>query len=157
VGCHTDSPVLKIAPFSKLQACGYNQLNVMLYGGGLWRTWYDRDLMIAGKVIIKPKDSDKLESRYWASKRPLVKLPNLAIHLSREETAIQKEVEMKPLIAMSVVENLFKGGIEPIADDKFRIDEKHFATLTDLMANDIGVSRDQIVDFELNLCDSHPA
>lgn len=129
----------------------------MLYGGGLWRTWYDRDLMVAGKVIIKPKDSDKLESRYWASKRPLVKLPNLAIHLAREEQPISKETETKPLIAMSVVENLFKGGIEPIADDKFRIDEKHFATFTDLMANDIGVSRDQIVDFELNLCDSHPA
>jgi aspartyl aminopeptidase len=45
--------VLKIAPYSKLQACGYNQLNVMLYGGGLWRTWFDRDLTIAGKVIIK--------------------------------------------------------------------------------------------------------
>jgi aspartyl aminopeptidase len=64
---------------------------------------------------------------------------------------------MKPIMAMSVVENLFKGGIEPIADDKFRIDEKHFATLTHLMAKDLGVERDQIVDFELNLCDSQPA
>lgn len=61
---------------------------------------------------------------------------------------------MKPIMAMSVVENLFKGGIEPIADDKFRIDEKHFATLTQLMAKDLDVERDQIVDFELNLCDS---
>ena len=64
---------------------------------------------------------------------------------------------MKPLLAMSVIENLFKGGIEPIADDKFRIDEKHFSSLTDLMAKDIGVLREQIVDFELNLCDTHPA
>jgi aspartyl aminopeptidase len=112
----------------------------MLYGGGLWRTWYDRDLTMAGKIIIKV--GDKLESRYWHAKRPLVKLPNLAIHLCREETAIAKEVETKPLIAMSVVENLFKGGIEAIADDKFRIDEKHFATLTDMMANDIGVKRE---------------
>lgn len=58
---------------------------------------------------------------------------------------------------MSVVENLFKGGIESIADDKFRIDEKHFASLTDLMANDLGIKREDIVDFELNLCDSQPA
>jgi aspartyl aminopeptidase len=35
---------------------------------------------------------------------------------------------------MAVVENLFKGGIEPIADDRFRIDEKHFSSLTELMA-----------------------
>lgn len=55
---------------------------------------------------------------------------------------------------MSVVENLFKGGIEAIGDDKFRIDEKHFLTLTDLMARDLGVIRENIVDFELNICDS---
>lgn len=64
---------------------------------------------------------------------------------------------MKPVIAMSVVENLFKGGIESIADDKFKVDEKHFATLTDLMARDLGISREHIVDFELNICDSQPA
>ncbi len=58
---------------------------------------------------------------------------------------------------MSVVENLFKGGIEEIADDKFRIDEKHFATFTEMMAHDLGIKRDSIVDFELNICDSQPA
>ncbi len=127
----------------------------MLYGGGLWRTWFDRDLTIAGKIIVKV--DQKLESRYWHAKRPLLKLPNLAIHLAREETAIQKETEMKPVIAMSVVENLFKGGIESIADDKFKVDEKHFSTLTDLMARDLGIARENIVDFELNICDSQPA
>lgn len=96
----------------------------MLYGGGLWRTWFDRDLTLAGKVIVSV--DGKLESRYWFAKKPLVKLPNLAIHLCREETPMQKETELKPMIAMSVIENLFKGGIDPIADDKFRIDEKHF-------------------------------
>jgi aspartyl aminopeptidase len=105
-------------------------------------------------VIIKSEDGKRLESRYWNAKRPIVKLPNLAIHLAREEVAIQKETETKPVLAMSVVENLFKGGIEEIADDKFRIDEKHFATFTELLASDLGIKRENIVDFELNLCDS---
>jgi len=107
---------MKIAPWSKLSAVGYNQLNVMLYGGGLWRTWFDRDLTIAGKVIIKAANG-KLESRYWNAVKPLVKLPNLAIHLCREETPMQKETELKPIIGTCVVENLFKGGVTKIADD----------------------------------------
>jgi aspartyl aminopeptidase len=148
---------LKIAPYSKLSAYGYNQLNVMTYGGGLWRTWFDRDLTLAGKVIVKEPDSDRLTSRYWWAEKPLVKLPNLCIHLQREEVAINKEIELKPLLAMAVVENLFKGGIESLADDKFRVDEKHFASLTNLMAKDLNVRREDIVDFELNLCDQQPA
>ena len=52
VGCHTDSPCLKLAPVSKLNAYGYCELNVLTYGGGLWRTWMDRDLTVAGKVIV---------------------------------------------------------------------------------------------------------
>jgi aspartyl aminopeptidase len=39
-------------------------------------------------VIIKSEDGKRLESRYWNAKRPIVKLPNLAIHLAREEVAI---------------------------------------------------------------------
>lgn len=53
VACHTESPVLKIAPNSKTGSCGYNQVNIMTYGGGIWRTWFDRDLTLAGKVVIR--------------------------------------------------------------------------------------------------------
>ena len=53
VACHTESPVLKIAPNSKTGSQGYNQVNIMTYGGGIWRTWFDRDLTLAGKVVIR--------------------------------------------------------------------------------------------------------
>ena len=81
VGCHTDSPVLKIAPCSKLEKLGCHQINVMTYGGGLWRTWFDRDLSLAGKVIVK--DGNQLVAKYWNAVRPLMKVPSLAIHLDR--------------------------------------------------------------------------
>lgn len=83
----------------------------MTYGGGLWRTWLDRDLTLAGKVIISV-DGGKLESRYWHAKRPILKLPNLAIHLCREEKPLNNESDLKPIIAMSVVDSLFAGGVE---------------------------------------------
>ena len=55
------------------------QFHVSTYGGGLWHTWFDRDLILAGKVTFK--DGEKFTSRLWQSKTALLKIPNLAIHL----------------------------------------------------------------------------
>lgn len=54
----------------------------MTYGGGLWHTWFDRDIELAGKVVYW--DGQKYTSTLWQSKRPLIKIPNLAIHLIKE-------------------------------------------------------------------------
>ncbi len=58
---------------------------------------------------------------------------------------------------MCVIDSLFAGGVEKITEDSFRIDEKHFGTLTQMIAKDIGVKSSQIIDFELNVCDTMPA
>lgn len=79
IGAHTDSPCLKIAPVSKAKFKSYAQTHVMTYGGGLWHTWFDRDLILAGKVVYF--DGSKYSSKLWKSKRSLLKIPNLAIHL----------------------------------------------------------------------------
>lgn len=97
----------------------------MTYGGGLWRTWFDRDLSLAGKVVVK--DGSKLVSKYWDAGRPLLKIPSLAIHLDTEREAFKfnKETHLKPIIATSIVNDLFGGDVSQISDDVFNLEDRH--------------------------------
>jgi len=113
IGCHTDSPVLKLAPFSKVNnKCGFQQMNMQMYGGGLWRTWFDRDLGIAGKVIFKDKN-DKITSKLWDSKSAVMNIPSLCVHLDREpDFKFNKETHLKPIFATHVIDQLMGESIK---------------------------------------------
>ena len=82
VGAHTDSPNLRVKPRADVTAHGYRQVAVEPYGGVLLHTWLDRDLSLAGRVTFT--DGDRLRTVLLDFARPLVRVPNLAIHLQRE-------------------------------------------------------------------------
>lgn len=82
IAAHTDSPCLKLKPKSASSKSGYLMLNVQTYGGGLWHTWFDRDLSLAGRVIVR-RDDGTFSHRLVKVKRPLLRVPTLAIHLDR--------------------------------------------------------------------------
>lgn len=83
IGAHTDSPNLRVKPLPDLRREGYAQLGVEVYGGVLTYTWLDRDLGLAGTVLLRGDDG-KTESRLVTLRRPLLRIPSLAIHLDRE-------------------------------------------------------------------------
>ncbi len=82
VGAHTDSPNLRLKPSADRDAQGYRQLAVEPYGGVLLHTWLDRDLSLAGRVTVEAAGG--VETHLIDFGRPLLRVPNLAIHLYNE-------------------------------------------------------------------------
>lgn len=69
-----------VKPVSKVEKEGFLELGVQTYGGGLWHTWFDRDLAIGGQVILK-KEGGEFEQKLVHLKKPICRIPSLAIHL----------------------------------------------------------------------------
>ena len=93
---HTDFPMLKLKPQPDISKKGYIQVNVEPYGGLIAKTWYDRPLGLAGKVVTAGDDFFKPHVHLYDSKKPLFVIPSLAPHLSRGakegEPDMQKEL-----------------------------------------------------------------
>ncbi|KAJ1948136.1 hypothetical protein IWQ62_006938, partial [Dispira parvispora] len=101
VAAHTDSPCLKLKPISKIDRVGYLQVGVQCYGGGLWHTWFDRDLSVAGRVMVAELDGS-FSHRLVKVNKPILRIPNLAIHLDRsvnEGFKFNKEIHLTPILA----------------------------------------------------------
>lgn len=79
VGAHTDSPGLRIKPQPDLGLLHWRQLGVEVYGGVLLNSWLDRDLGLAGRVVLRDGTETLLRID-----EPLARVPQLAIHLDRE-------------------------------------------------------------------------
>ena len=127
IGGHTDSPNLKVKPRSKRTSSGVTQLAVECYGGGLWHTWFDRDLGLSGRAMVcggrgGGEDGDnRIEQRLVRIDRPLVRVPNLAIHLQtakeREAFTVNKEDHLQPILAMEAEKALGGTGEGDDGDD----------------------------------------
>ena len=82
VGAHTDSPNLRVKPRPDTGSAGWRQLGVEVYGGALLNSWLDRDLGLSGSVVIRAGEG--LESHLLHVNRPILRIPQLAIHLDKD-------------------------------------------------------------------------
>lgn len=101
VGAHTDSPNLRVKPRADTGRAGLRQLGVEVYGGVLLNSWLDRDLALAGRAFVRGARGP--EERLFALERPLLRVPQLAIHLNREISSeglhLNPQVHMNPIFA----------------------------------------------------------
>jgi aspartyl aminopeptidase len=85
VGAHTDSPNLRVKARPDTGRAGWRQVGVEVYGGALVNSWLDRDLGLSGRVTIRaPGEPHGFTTRLLAVDRPILRVPQLAIHLDRE-------------------------------------------------------------------------
>lgn len=82
VGAHTDSPNLRVRTRPDVTSAGVAQIGMEIYGGVLLNSWLDRDLGLAGRVSIA--GSQGTETVLYHEDRPILRVPQLAIHLDRE-------------------------------------------------------------------------
>ncbi|MBP2651923.1 MAG: family aminopeptidase 2 [Firmicutes bacterium] len=137
VGAHTDSPSFRIKPAPEIASEGsYVKLNTEVYGGPILNTWLDRPLAVAGRITVRSEDILYPETRLVNIRKPILIIPNLAIHMNRE---INKGVELNaqkdllPLMAQ-VNESLEKGDY-----------------LLNAIAEELKLAVDSIIDFDLFL------
>ena len=160
---HSDSPCLRVKPVSSLVKGGCLALGVETYGGGIWHTWFDRDLSLAGRVVVE-KPGGGAETRLVRIERPLCRVPTLAIHLDREvnsKFAVNAEAHLPPVLASAVEAALQdppqkEGGGGGGGRGVGPAGARHHAGLVRVLAEALGVEPAAVRDFELSLYDVQP-
>ncbi|XVE99065.1 hypothetical protein REPUB_Repub03eG0164800 [Reevesia pubescens] len=156
IAAHTDSPCLKLKPKSASSKSNYLMLNVQTYGSGLWHTWFDRDLSVAGRVILRASDGSFLH-KLVKVKRPLLRVPTLAIHLNRTVNTDgfkpNLETHLVPLLATKPDEAPAESKEKSTLSSK----TAHHPLLMQILSDELSCDVDDIVNIELNICDTQPS
>jgi aspartyl aminopeptidase len=134
VGAHTDSPTFRVRPHSDVRQAGYRLVGVEPYGGGLWHTWLDRELTVAGRVALRGGTTALVR----LSGAPL-RLPSLAIHLDR---SVREGLTLDP-----------QRHLVPVWDRDLGSEPG----LMEALADSAGVAVGEITGHDLVLADTQPA
>lgn len=138
VGAHTDSPNLHLKPDPSANTFGYRRLGVEVYGGVLLNSWLDRDLGLSGRIAVRsPTGAEQILVKI---DEPILRVPQLAIHLDREISdkglLLNRQQHLAPIFGLSA-----PGSTE----------------IWDVIANAAGVATADILGADLMLHDTQPS
>lgn len=138
VGAHTDSPGLRLKPKAAHAKQGAAQLGVEVYGGPILATFTDRDLSLAGRVNVV--NTSGFTTEMIRLSQPIVRLPNLAIHMNRE-------VNTKGLLlnAQTQLPLIFGYAADSAEAAK---------QINNVIATELGINPEDILNWDLNVYDT---
>lgn len=94
LGAHTDSPSFKLKPKPTTGSHGWLQAGVEVYGGPLLNSWLDRELRLAGRLVMMDG------TEHLTATAAMLRFPQLAIHLDRgvnDGLTLDKQRHMNPV------------------------------------------------------------
>lgn len=137
IGAHTDSPSFRVKPNAEMTSeNAYVKLNTEVYGGPILNTWLDRPLSMAGRVTLKGENLLFPETKLINIKKPIMIIPNLAIHMNRnvnQGIELNRQVDTLPILEL--------------INDEF--EKENY--LLKIVAEELGIDFKEIIDFDLFL------
>lgn len=128
---HSDYPCLQIKPNPVIKGKYVAKLNVEVYGGMNLKSWFDRPLGVAGKVVVKSRNTFAPKVMLYKSDMPMCVIPSLAIHINKDLNKKGELDNAKELV--------------PI----FALDEE--ADLLNVICDSLGIKKDNVLDYDLYL------
>lgn len=128
VASHTDSPTLKVKPNNMLTLSNYSSLNVEVYGGPIYSSFFDRPLSLAGRVFVNTENG--IKENLFDIDRDLLVIPNECIHFNRDVNSgknYNPQIDLIPLLG--------------VKDSK----------LDTIIANELNVKEEDILSYDLQV------
>lgn len=157
-GAHIDAITAKLKPISIVETSeengAYIRLGVAPYGGALSSLWLDRDLGLAGRIIVKNSKTGAIESKLVKLDHPIGKIPTLAPHFGAvADKPYNKETNMVPLIGLESSFSEDYNKTPTSSESKSPLIGKHDIRLLRAISKAAGVELNQILQLELQLYD----
>ena len=134
IASHSDSPCFRVKPQPDIYQNGYHKLNTEVYGGAILHTWFDRALSLAGRVYTRnEKDALHPHMHLLNIDKDLMSIVSLCIHQNRE---VNKGFDINAQKDTLPILGLINDTVEKLK-------------LEDVIAKELKVKREDILDFDL--------
>ncbi|KAH8934930.1 hypothetical protein BDL97_17G005600 [Sphagnum fallax] len=169
VAAHTDSPCPKLTPVSHSSKGCFLHVQVKTCGSGMWHTWFDRDLSVAGRVLLRRKDGE-LVHELVRVRRPILRIPSLRKlserGLATEDGKAEMDAQFAPILAIQIESELT---VPYDSESSMPVERPecighlypqnrtpHHPLLIQVLAEELNCDVMEIADFELNVYDTQP-